>query len=875
MNNSVIKDELTDWLIDCNDGVRVEEVRELKKNQLEKNKKNKNFHGYKFEYEIWEFFMSLGPNYISNPLRDAKYKLKEINVEVKANKDHQNDIVAYFDKHIFIVECKSSRTKKPKSYSQLLSAAVDSFRLLGVKNSRIKQLHGNNSYVPIHLVCSRGYKISEQQQSDCLENHKVFLVTEAVRDYIKTVIDVSGSQEFALIQLLGLFREGKPDYGKREIYAFNSKAGSKKQHNVYTFSISPKEMIPISTVSHQAASNIYESKNKIRSFYQRLLTKNRIRQVSEFLSDKHQPFPNNILVNYRGTKKLQFKSDKNLNQSNKKKILGNIPGTLSFDACPATFHVIDGQHRLFGYTGVEKRKGGIRENHRVLVTAFDSLNVEEEADVFLDVNTNAKPVKPGLVMEIEYSTEKVFKRNLATAVVFKLREKEDSALYRLINEGEGTRKPLNPKDLQSSLLACTTLLGKKDYWRGYFWNINGSLEWTDLEECAEKIYNHINKFLLMIKNDNKNLWFKFKKLSNGKEKNGILQNILIGGLFIVANRITEDVLESNKRPSKNNLIKHCMKYYELVSKGIKSSKPSFRNDKLLQITNWFGAGKRGQANVASAYIFNFLNDKYPRMLEEADQEFIDIHYDPERDPEEVEEIKKEERRLGREIVDRASNLPYKVKVKRNTKGKRYSSAIKRIIKYALIKNDHIAGDPWIAIVSQDAELKKNLTRKQKLHQSDIDTAGAAVGIVSPWRKLEAPELKHILSNVKYIRQSKPGGTYSSKDERLKRTIEYVWNNLTIFPDHPYPHNLPQPKDRSPLWDEGFEYMDIFYKFRNLSDGDSLDDAHLDEVDTLSLHENEFDKFDDYENKFRIMSQRIAKIFEDEDSNLLPQILSDT
>lgn len=49
MNNSVIKDELTDWLIDCNDGVRVEEVRELKKNQLEKNKKNKNFHGYKFD----------------------------------------------------------------------------------------------------------------------------------------------------------------------------------------------------------------------------------------------------------------------------------------------------------------------------------------------------------------------------------------------------------------------------------------------------------------------------------------------------------------------------------------------------------------------------------------------------------------------------------------------------------------------------------------------------------------------------------------------------------------------------------------------------------------------------------------------------------
>ena len=49
----------------------------------------------------------------------------------------------------------------------------------------------------------------------------------------------------------------------------------------------------------------------------------------------------------------------------------------------------------------------MRESHRVLVTAFEHLSVEEEADIFLDVNVNAKPVKPGLVMEIEYSTERV------------------------------------------------------------------------------------------------------------------------------------------------------------------------------------------------------------------------------------------------------------------------------------------------------------------------------------------------------------------------------------------------------------------------------------------------------------------------------------
>ena len=53
-------------------------------------------------------------------------------------------------------------------------------------------------------------------------------------------------------------------------------------------------------------------------------------------------------------------------------IIGNVPGTLSFFKCPGTFHVIDGQHRLFGYTGLDK-DSKIRNEHRLIVTAFEGL----------------------------------------------------------------------------------------------------------------------------------------------------------------------------------------------------------------------------------------------------------------------------------------------------------------------------------------------------------------------------------------------------------------------------------------------------------------------------------------------------------------------
>lgn len=867
--NFVIKDELDRWLIDCSDNVRLEEVRFKKEAKLKQIKNSKNYHGYKFEYDIWNLFLSLGPNFISNPNINATYDLKNISAVVKANKDHQNDLVAYFDKHIFIVECKATKSRRGKSYAQLQEAAVDTFTLSQIKNKRIKKLYGT-TFVPVHSICSEGYNISEEEKEKSFQDRKVFLITEEIRNYINTVIEVSGSKEFSFNQLLGLFRSGKPDYGKKYIRAFTSKSGINKKHNVFTFSISPNEMIPISTVSHQAASKIYQSKDKMNSHYQRLLTKRRIEQVAEFLNKSHQPFPNNILVNYRGKKKLQFEQN-NAKAESSNEVIGNMPGTLIIDACPATFHVIDGQHRLFGYTGVKKKLNGvgIRDTHRVLVTAFENLNVEEEADVFLEVNTNAKPIKPGLVMEIEFSTERVFRRNLATSVVFKLREKDDSALKELILEAEGRGRPLSPKDLQSSLLGCNTLLGT-DIFAGYFWNKNGGQDWIDLDATAEKIYKHINTFLLKLKADNRRLWRDSKKVKSGNS-NGLLQNIIIGGLFIVIDRITEHSLNQSNRPYPNKITSYCDKnFYSKISEGLKNDDSKERNDKMLQVSYWFGAGKNGQKNVADSYIFKYLKDTGVRYA----LDFVEVHFDPDKSPEEMEKIRREEKRLAKEIVEDAYNSPKK-NYKRHTKGKRYSNAFKKIIKYVFIKNDHLAGDPWSAIVKQDDDLQKQFRGKENLHNKEVKLGGPDIDKEGPWRKLEAPQFYTILSNPKYIEKSIPSGSFEERRERIKKTKAYIWNNLTIFEDHPYPHDISQPKDSSNLWQEGFEYVNLFYEYRGLSaakkSSDSLSEVHPDDVNNLELRKPEFPIFDDYEKKFRKMSIRIADIYKEEEK-LLDEIL---
>ena len=133
-----------DWIIDANDKNRIEDLIELKKTKLKALSGNKNYHGYKFEFDIWNFFLSLKPNYISDITRVCKFEFDELDnkgsetISEKAEKAYQDkkqtDIVAIFDHHAFIVECKS--TKEGYGYSGIKKEIALASSLRSYKNER-------------------------------------------------------------------------------------------------------------------------------------------------------------------------------------------------------------------------------------------------------------------------------------------------------------------------------------------------------------------------------------------------------------------------------------------------------------------------------------------------------------------------------------------------------------------------------------------------------------------------------------------------------------------------------------------------------------------------------------------------------------------
>ena len=852
------------WLVDATDENRIEDLIEKKESDLKRKKINepRNFRGYEYEFEIWKFFLSLKPNFISDITRLCKFDFSKCTNEDAPKIDgeslsayqsaKQTDVVAIFDRHIFIVECKATKSKK--SYSSLSEQIALFNSLRPYKNERVESLYGKDKYVPVHMFCTDGYKIKPSEHIECLKKQKVILFSEKYKEYIDTVREESESGEFAYIQLLGMFRSGHPDYGEVEFDSYHSVSGKKKKHKVYTFSMSPEELLKISTVSHHRAALIYDTNNIKKSYYQRLLKKGRIAKISQWLIENESPFPNNIIVSYRGKSNLVWNptKQKNLKKSDSSGVEANKPGTLTFDACPGTFHVVDGQHRLFSYTGVPKKEiGGLRRNHRLLVTAFEGLSAEEEANLFLEVNQNAKPINPGLIMEIQYASEEVFLDNLATAVVFEFRKNRSSALFDCINEAEGKSKQLQPKQMQSGILRMDTI-NASDFTSGKFWPSNGNDSWQNLLTCSEKMYEHMNTMLNDIKEKNSDVWFKKKKFGKNKEKekSGLLQDSILQGVFFVLDRIMINIRGKEKQIECANVFAANLAAHE-------------RDDLMYRILNlkYYTAGGGAMGQIGPFLIDLFLSDDYKELQYDEDLELLRVIADSDgRGKDEMQKLDRERLREVKYTRKLGKKLPISTGT-RFQRAKRYHNLIKRIIEVILTDSKYLNGDPWRTLIIP-SKLDNDANFKEYLRKHETDQKKAVNMPDFPFKKIEGEDLRKVLDPFK-INAARPMGAKSdeSRNKIKKNLLEYIWNNLLLFRKEDVedlPKEMPELNNR--YWTKGTKYIDTFYTFRNKSYGDNLDDAHME--DSAESVEHLEDEFDEYEKGFTTKVQKIMQDFKD-------------
>ncbi len=160
---------------------------------------------------------------------------------------------------------------------------------------------------------------------------------------------------------------------------------------------------------------------------QRVLSARRISSIRDYILEGNTFF-NSFILNWS-------------EQSVKPTFLRN---KIQIPLSPSAAQVIDGQHRLAGLEAAMKDHDEVGDR-QMLVTLCVGLDTPQAARIFLNINTEQRPVPKSLIFDLfgEVVDDENHSVNRATDIARELNEDPESALYRLI------KFPGNPRGVGS------------------------------------------------------------------------------------------------------------------------------------------------------------------------------------------------------------------------------------------------------------------------------------------------------------------------------------------------------------------------------------------------------------------------------------------
>ncbi|MFL4203654.1 DGQHR domain-containing protein [Escherichia coli] len=122
-----------------------------------------------------------------------------------------------------------------------------------------------------------------------------------------------------------------------------------------------------------------------------------------------------------------------LNWTNDSKKIKVNDGVISFESVPSSIQVIDGQHRLAGLEEALEEDDSVGEMN-IIVTLCEKLTTQQAAKIFLNINTEQKPVPKSLIYDLfgEIEDDNTHAINRITDIARDLNELENSPFYKLI-----------------------------------------------------------------------------------------------------------------------------------------------------------------------------------------------------------------------------------------------------------------------------------------------------------------------------------------------------------------------------------------------------------------------------------------------------------
>lgn len=394
-------------------------------------KKIKN-HDLLFENKLWTLFANLGFVFL-NKSRDFAIPYDKDNPK----NNQQIDVFIKDNECVIYIECKSFESPKNTSdFKKDLEAWKE--KKGGIEKS-IQELFPNEKLRTKFLFATQNQGMGETDLERLTNIGGIHFDENKIKYFIEMHKQLGSVAKY---QLLGYLFAGStiPELDNK-VPAIRGKMGG---HTYYSFSIEPEKLLKIGYVLHRTKAN-----DDMLPTYQRLIKKSRLKSVSEFINNSKKPgyFPNSIVININDSKgKIEF----HLANTQVPNAISRI-GILHLPKEYKSAYIIDGQHRLYGYSDSK-----YRFTNTIPVVAFVNLEKSEQVKLFMQINENQQAVPKSLIdtlnADLKWDSENLLEQidALCSQIAISLSEDRDSSLFDYITIGQENRV-LTPQSIINGL----------------------------------------------------------------------------------------------------------------------------------------------------------------------------------------------------------------------------------------------------------------------------------------------------------------------------------------------------------------------------------------------------------------------------------------
>ena len=430
------------------------------------------------------------------------------------------DVVGLDGEIALAVECKSSEqlSKRPQFQEELGKFALIRERFAAAVNS---QFRGHAKRQAVLVMCLSNIVLSENDKKRA-KDRNIVLLDDHDLDYYERLVKHTGIA--ARYQLFCEMLPKRPVPGLEiTLPAIRTKIGGSW---CYSFCISPAYLLKIAYVSHRL-----KAKGADIDTYQRMVRKRRLDRIREYIRDGGI-FPTNIVVNL-DKRRLDFHRVRQDAES----AAGDEKGTIGWLTIRPSYKsawIIDGQHRLYAYSGHEKADKDV-----LPVLAFADLKPSEQANLFVEINSKQKAVKRSLLdelfAELKWDSDDV--KDRIAAIISKtyqyLKADPESALYGRIMPVDSTRdttRCISLTSLCSATEKCNFYIHKirHDHVLEY-----GALWQGDSEATLRRTIYFIGNWLNLVKDKTSDWWARGAGEGGGLSMNeGVMAIIRVLGTVV-------------------------------------------------------------------------------------------------------------------------------------------------------------------------------------------------------------------------------------------------------------------------------------------------------------------------------------------------------